>query len=75
MKIPNIKEDDSELMPAFEREFGNMSITAKESWRKLNDKKGIVKKRNYIIFFYALIIPVLLLWYRVLQKLVREIKN
>lgn len=37
LKILNIQEDDSDLMLAFARKLGSMSIAEKESWRKKLD--------------------------------------
>lgn len=37
LKIPNIQENDSDLMLAFARKLGNMSIDEKENWRKKLD--------------------------------------
>lgn len=37
LKIPNIQEDDSDLMLAFARRLGDMSIAEKENWRKKLD--------------------------------------
>lgn len=37
LRIPNIQEDDSDLMLAFARKLGNMSKDEKETWRKKLD--------------------------------------
>ncbi|MCI9059034.1 MAG: helix-turn-helix transcriptional regulator [Lachnospiraceae bacterium] len=38
LKIPNIQEDDSDLMLAFARKLGNMTNAEKEDWRKKLDR-------------------------------------